>query len=242
MSGIIAKKLQMTQIAKDDKIVPVTLLHVPKLVISQIKTQDKDGYESVVIDVMSDDGSKVAFKKEIDLNQAGLDALASLAPAPAAEAVQEEVAEAPAEETEASDQTEGEEVAKEETPKQESAPAAPTTLGIGDELPLTILTDISEVRLTSVSKGRGFTGAMKRWNFKGGPAAHGSKFHRALGSIGTRKPRRTKPGKKMHGRHGTDTITLKSVPLELVDQERRIIALRGPVPGARNTYVHIQFS
>ena len=95
--------------------------------------------------------------------------------------------------------------------------------------------------MTGVSKGRGFTGAMKRWNFSGGPGRVGSKFHRALGSIGTRKPRRTKPGKKMHGRHGNATQTLRKVPVELVHTEQSIVAVRGAVPGARNAYCILQF-
>ena len=97
------------------------------------------------------------------------------------------------------------------------------------------------VSMVSYSKGQGFTGAVKRRNFKGAPAGHGHKLHRALGSIGTRKPRRTKPGKKMHGRHGFKTTTLASVPVELIDREHNIIAVRGPVPGAFNTFVYLAF-
>ncbi len=97
------------------------------------------------------------------------------------------------------------------------------------------------LRIVGTSKGKGFQGAMKRWNFKGGPASHGSKFHRALGSIGTRKPRRTKPGKKMHGHMGLDTITLKKVPLILVNKELGIIAVKGPIPGSRNSLVTLSF-
>ena len=64
----------------------------------------------------------------------------------------------------------------------------------GDVLSLDIFESITEVTVSGISKGKGFQGAMKRWNFSGGPASHGSKFHRALGSIGKRKPRRTKQG------------------------------------------------
>lgn len=111
----------------------------------------------------------------------------------------------------------------------------------GDVLSLDILESITEVTVSGISKGKGFQGAMKRWNFKGGPASHGSKFHRALGSIGKRKPRRTKPGQKMHGHMGLDGITLKHVPLVLVNKELNVIAIKGPVPGARNSLVTITF-
>jgi len=80
---------------------------------------------------------------------------------------------------------------------------------------------------------------MKRHNFHGGPGGHGSKFHRALGSIGNRKPTRTHKGKKMHGHYGVDQISLRSVPLEIVNQAAGIIGVRGPVPGARTSLVQI---
>ncbi len=81
------------------------------------------------------------------------------------------------------------------------------------------------VTVEGISKGKGFAGAMKRHNFAGGPAGHGSKFHRALGSIGCRKPRRTKPGQKMHGHMGLDKITLKKIQVELVNKNINVIAL-----------------
>ncbi len=98
---------------------------------------------------------------------------------------------------------------------------------------------VEKVSLSSISKGRGFSGAMKRHNFHGGPGGHGSKFHRALGSIGNRKPTRTHKGKKMHGHYGVDQVTLKNVPLEIVNEAAGIIWVRGPVPGARNSLVNI---
>ncbi len=111
----------------------------------------------------------------------------------------------------------------------------------GDEITLDLLEGVAGFSITSISKGKGFQGVMKRWNFHGGPASHGSKFHRSIGSIGNRKPRRTKPGKKMHGHMGLDTITLKDVPLILVNKELRVIAVKGPVPGARNSLITLTF-
>ncbi len=114
-------------------------------------------------------------------------------------------------------------------------------LAKGDEISLDLLEGILEVSVVGITKGKWFQGAMKRWNFRGGPAAHGSKFHRALGSIGCRKPRRTKLGRKMHGHMGLDTQTLKHVPLVLVNKELRVVAVKGPVPGARNSLVTLNF-
>ena len=121
------------------------------------------------------------------------------------------------------------------------ASGALASLKVGDTVSLDVLEGITEVTLQGVSKGKGFAGAMKRHNFSGGPAGHGSKFHRALGSIGCRKPRRTKKGRKMHGHMGTDTITLKKVSLELVNKNLNVIALHGPVPGARNSIIVLDF-
>lgn len=125
--------------------------------------------------------------------------------------------------------------------KEVSITGAMSHLKKGDVVTLDILDGIEMVTVHGISKGKGFAGAMKRHNFKGGPGGHGSKFHRALGSIGCRKPRRTKPGQKMHGHMGLDAVTLKKVPLELVNKNINVIALHGPVPGARNSLVVLDF-
>ncbi len=103
------------------------------------------------------------------------------------------------------------------------------------------LDGVEMVSLSSKSKWKWFTWAMKKHNFSGWPAWHGSKFHRALGSIGNRKPTRTHKWKKMHGHHWDIKITLKKVPVELVNKEASIIGVRGWVPWARNTLVSIYF-
>lgn len=130
---------------------------------------------------------------------------------------------------------------KQETLREVPATGAFASLEKGSEISLDVLEGVELLEVASISKGKGFQGAMKRWNFHGGPASHGSKFHRALGSIGNRKPRRTKLGKKMHGHMGLDRITLKDVPLILVNKELRVIAVKGPVAGARNSLVTILF-
>ncbi len=130
---------------------------------------------------------------------------------------------------------------KQETLREVPATGAFASLEKGSEISLDVLEGVATLEIASISKGKGFQGAMKRWNFHGGPASHGSKFHRALGSIGNSKPRRTKLGKKMHGHMGLDRITLKDVPLVLVNKELRVIAVKGPVAGARNSLVTILF-
>lgn len=112
---------------------------------------------------------------------------------------------------------------------------------VWDDVTLDLLEWVSEVEITSVSKGKGFAGAMKRHNFHWGRATHGSKFHRALGSIGNRKPRRTHKGKKMHGHMGNEQITLKNVSVEIINKNLNVLGLKGPVPGARKSLVMIKF-
>ena len=87
MSGIIAKKLQMTQITKGDALVPVTLLHVPRHVITQTKTTEKDGYDAVVVDVI--EGDKVVMKKELNYTIEELEQLSALSSQPLAESNEE---------------------------------------------------------------------------------------------------------------------------------------------------------
>ncbi|NDK07960.1 50S ribosomal protein L3 [Candidatus Gracilibacteria bacterium] len=110
---------------------------------------------------------------------------------------------------------------------------------VGDELGLNLLEGVESVVIEGFSKGKGFAGAMKRHNFSGGPGRVGSKFHRALGSIGNRKPRRTHKGKKMHGHMGNEKVTIKKVPVELVNKELNVVGVRGGVPGGRNSSVKI---
>ncbi len=103
------------------------------------------------------------------------------------------------------------------------------------ELDLTPLTDASILRTTFNTKGRGFSGAMKRWNFGGGPASHGHRMGRRTGSIGNAEwPGRVMKGKKMPGQYGN---TQNSVKNEIVsfDAENKIIAVLGSVSGANGS-------
>jgi large subunit ribosomal protein L3 len=92
--------------------------------------------------------------------------------------------------------------------------------------------DIIDVQ--GISQGKGFQGVMKRHGFRGGPGGHGSKFHRAPGSIGCSAwPARVVKGKKMPGRMGNDTVLKKNVLVVDVRDDENLILLKGPVPGAK---------
>ena len=98
-----------------------------------------------------------------------------------------------------------------------------------------------KLRLTAKSKGRGFAGVMKRYNFAGGPASHGSTFHRQPGSIGNCTfPGRVMPGRKMPGHFGDENVTVKNVEIVDVQVDLGLVLVKGPVPGARNGLVRMQ--
>jgi large subunit ribosomal protein L3 len=90
------------------------------------------------------------------------------------------------------------------------------------------------VDVAGVSKGKGFQGTIKRWNFTMGDATHGNSLsHRSPGSLGQRQtPGRVFPGKKMSGQMGNVNHTTQNLTVVKVDVERGLIAIRGPVPGA----------
>jgi large subunit ribosomal protein L3 len=115
-------------------------------------------------------------------------------------------------------------------------------LEVGD----TILADHfvagQKVDVTGITIGRGFTGAMKRWNFRGLEASHGvSISHRSLGGTGGRQdPGKTFKNKKMHGHYGTDRVTTQNLEIAKVDVERGLIMIRGAVPGHKGGWVMVR--
>ena len=96
------------------------------------------------------------------------------------------------------------------------------------------------VDVVGSSKGKGTAGVMKRYNFQGGPAAHGSHFHRRPGSIGCRAtPARVFPEKKMPGRMGNEKVTTQNLKVVDVNLEKGYMLIKGSVPGAKNSFVKI---
>jgi len=109
----------------------------------------------------------------------------------------------------------------------------------GDSVSVDIFAEGEKIDATGTSKGKGFQGVMKRWNFAGGPASHGSKkWHRRPGSIGQRKtPGRVYKGKKMAGHMGMDRITVQNLEVVEVLPGENIILVKGAVPGANGGLV-----
>ena len=117
----------------------------------------------------------------------------------------------------------------------------PEQFELGQEIVAADLFKVGDVVDVSVhNKGRGFQGVIKRHGFKGGRKTHGSMFHRAPGSIGCSAwPSRVVKGKKMPGQMGNELITKKNVTILDIRSDANVIVVKGPVPGAKKSYLHI---
>ncbi len=119
--------------------------------------------------------------------------------------------------------------------------ASESTLDSGQEIKVDIFREGDFVDVTGQTKGRGFTGVVKRWNFKGGRATHGSMFHRAPGSIGASAwPSRVLKNMKMGGHYGDERVTVLNLKVVGVQPDRNILLVRGAVPGAKNSLVFVR--
>ena len=112
----------------------------------------------------------------------------------------------------------------------------------GDTLELSMFEDGQKVRVTGTSKGKGFQGVIKRYNFHMQDATHGNSLsHRAPGSIGQcQTPGRVFKGKKMSGHMGAERVTTKNLEVVKVDQENNLILIKGAVPGAKTSTVIVR--
>ncbi|MEC7870537.1 MAG: 50S ribosomal protein L3 [Chloroflexota bacterium] len=113
---------------------------------------------------------------------------------------------------------------------------------VGQSITSNIFVDQKSVKVTSTTKGKGFSGGVKRYGFKGGPKTHGqSDRHRAVGSIGAgSSPGRVWPGTKMPGQYGNKTATVKGLKVVKVDVEENILLLKGAIPGYSGATVRVE--
>ncbi|MBX3017434.1 MAG: 50S ribosomal protein L3 [Bdellovibrionaceae bacterium] len=181
--------------------IPVTILRYEPWVVSQVKTQDSDGYTAVQIACRPKKAKNSSGAMAGHLKAAGFEGSASLV---------------------------------------REIRQAVDGVTVGQKVGIDSLAAGDSVSLTGTSKGRGFQGSVRRWNFAGGPATHGSKFHRRPGSSGNRTwPGRVMPGKKFPGHWGDETITVKNVEVVKVLADDGVVLVKGPVPGARNSLVRL---
>jgi large subunit ribosomal protein L3 len=194
---ILGKKLEMTQIFKDDKVIPVTLVEAGPCFVTQIKTEEKDKYTAL----------QIGFEK------------------------------LPERKVKKSQKTKPYRYLREFREDKEAI----KNYKIGQKIDVSIFQEGEKVKVSGVSKGKGFQGGVKRWGFSGRNATHGVKHeHRTLGSVGASGPERVFKGKKMPGHMGVERVTVKNLEVVKVDPENNLIALKGAVPGRRGTLVEIK--
>jgi large subunit ribosomal protein L3 len=117
----------------------------------------------------------------------------------------------------------------------------PDSFELGQEIKSDFINVGDRVHVRGISKGRGFSGVIKRWGFSGGKKTHGSCSHRIPGSIGSSAlPSRVLKGKKLPGRMGYQRVTLKNIQVIDVRPEMNVILVGGSVPGSRNSFVEIR--
>lgn len=111
---------------------------------------------------------------------------------------------------------------------------------VGDEIKIDVFKQGDLIKATGVSKGKGFQGGVKRWGMKGGPRTHGQKHsEREIGSIGSIRIGKVRKGKRMPGRTGGETTTVKNLKVILVDSEKNLMAVKGAIPGPNGGLVKI---
>lgn len=128
------------------------------------------------------------------------------------------------------------------TPKRflrEIAGAGMSAFEVGQLVKANIFVEGEMVDVTGISKGKGYSGVIKRHNFHTGPMAHGSGYHRGVGSMGSINAARVKKGKKLAGRMGAEKVTIQNLQVAKIDLEKNVILVRGSVPGAKRSTVLI---
>jgi large subunit ribosomal protein L3 len=111
---------------------------------------------------------------------------------------------------------------------------------VGQELKADVFSEGDFVDVTGTSKGKGFQGVIKRWGQSTGPMAHGSRYHRRPGSMGSIQANRVPKGKRLPGHMGQETITLQNLQIVRVDTDRNVLLIKGSIPGSKNSFVSVK--
>ena len=192
--GLLGNKIGMTQIFDESgNIIPVTILKVGPCVITQVKTENLDGYKAVQVGYSSVSNKTLTQPELGHLQKSNIQALKYL---------------------------------KEFRVDNEN------DFEVGQILKVDLFSPGQIVTVKGKTVGKGFAGLQKRHNFSRGPMTHGSKNHRAPGSIGMgTTPGRVLPGKKMAGQLGNKITTIKKLKVIQLNLEENILVIKGSVPG-----------
>ena len=235
MTAIVGKKLGMTRIfTADGTAVPVTVIEASPNTVTAIRRSERDGYDAVQLA-----GDPVT--PEDKLTKAELGHLKK-AGAPAMRTVVEfRDAEIPVGGSdEGGSGEEGGDDSDAEAPEGEKV-AESGGVKVGDDVTVASFQPGERVKVSAVSRGKGFQGTIKRHNFSRGPETHGSHNVRAPGSIGaSADPARVFKGTKMPGQMGARRVTQRGAQVVEVDAERNLLLIRGSVPGGKNAIVEVR--
>lgn len=214
---LLGRKYGMTQIfTPEGKAIPVTVVVAGPCYVCQVKTEETDGYSAVQLGFENKKLQRTSKPLKGHFKKVGLEG----------------------------DEVDGE--GKKAGFKafqflREVRVPDTAEINAGDMITVEQFEVGEVVDVIGTSKGRGFAGVMKRWNFSGGPQSHGAMFDRRPGSIGMHSdPSRVFKGKKMAGHYGNERITVKNLEVIGVEPERNVLLLKGAVPGCRNGFLMIQ--
>ncbi|MDX7989060.1 50S ribosomal protein L3 [Xenorhabdus sp. 12] len=200
MIGLVGKKVGMTRIFTEDGVsIPVTVIEIEDNRVTQVKSNETDGYRAIQVTTGSKKANRVNKSEAGHFAKAGVEAGRILR--------EFRLSEGDAEFT------------------------------VGQSISVEIFADVKKVDVTGTSKGKGFAGTVKRWNFRTQDATHGNSLsHRVPGSIGQNQtPGKVFKGKKMAGQLGNERVTVQSLDVVRVDAERNLLLVKGAVPGATNS-------
>ena len=217
--AVLATKVGMTQIFNEAGVlVPVTVLQAGPCVVTQVKTEENDGYNSVQVAYGQIRTKLVNKAKAGHLDKAGI-------------------------EKKTIEKSNGQkrEVYTAGRFLKEFRFENAADYSVKDEIKADIFAEGDKVDATAISKGKGFQGAIKRHGQSRGPMAHGSKFHRHQGSNGSSSdPSHVFKGKGMPGHMGTKQITTQNLEVVKVDVENGLILVKGSVPGPKKALVTLK--
>ena len=118
-----------------------------------------------------------------------------------------------------------------------------STYSVGDTIKCDVFEQGDKIDVIGTSKGHGYTGAIQRWNQHTGPMAHGSKYHRGVGSLSANSdPSRVFKNKHMAGQYGGDRVTVQNLEVVKVDAERNLLLIKGALPGAKGCLLFVRNS
>lgn len=220
--AILGRKVGMTQVFNEQgQVVPVTVVQAGPCHVLQVRTPERDGYQAVQLGYL-DKPRRLASRSE----RGHVAKLDSKRARQRAQAGVEIPAKAGCE------------------PKRfiREFRTESTDFPVGAVIDVSNFAEISAVDVTGTSKGRGYTGAMKRHNFAGQRASHGvKKCHRHLGGTGaSASPGRLFKGRQMPGQHGNARSTMRNLKVVRIDPENHLLLVKGAVPGPNGGFVEIR--